>query len=160
MTSWNKLKLLQEWTTLAKKSPWAKSTYMSLTCATSSPVTIQDILIALAVMPLKIHTFLAQQQASSQVFYSTAQKCLCSITKSCPTLTGSCSPQPDIFNSTDAQVIILNISVTVKPLQHGCRERCWQISIFQQCELARDETSLLACLQATMTSQHGSVPRQ
>lgn len=163
MTSWNKLKLLQEWTTLAKKSLWAKSTYVSLTSATSSPVTVQDILTALADMlkdfPLKIHIFLAQQQAARGSI-QLHKRCLFWITESCPILTGSRSPQPDIFYSDDAQVVILNISVTVKPLQQDCRERCWQISIFQQCELARDETSLLACLQATLTSQHGSVLRQ
>lgn len=108
---------------------------------------------------LKICPFLAQQQAA-RCSIQLHKKCLCWITKSCPTPTGSCSPQPASFYSDSAQVVILNISVTAKPLQHSCRERCWQISIFQQFELARDETSLLACLQATLTSQHGRAPRQ
>lgn len=74
------IELLQKWTTLAKKSLWAKSTYILLTHAKSSPVTIQDILMGLVDMLknllLKIHTFLAQQQAA-RCSIQLHIKCLC-----------------------------------------------------------------------------------
>lgn len=90
------IELLQKWTTLAKKSLWAKSTYILLTHAKSSPVTIQDILMGLVDMLknllLKIHTFLAQQQAA-RCSIQLHIKCLCWIIKSCPQLVAALHSQ-------------------------------------------------------------------